>query len=690
MRRALLPAIAGLGLAAAPAAAETGVPAAETIVVTGRSLPAPAGAAAYGSVLVDREALQAEASGRLENALRDVAGFQQFRRSDSRAANPTSQGATLRALGGNASSRALVVLDGVPQLDPFAGWVAWPSLTPERLSAARVTRGGGAGAFGAGAVAGTIELFSADARELLPFARGAIGSRDSIEAAAGGGVMLGDGFATAVARYDRGDGYFLVPQAQRGAVDVPARYESWSIALRGVAAIAEDVELQASTQAFDDDRRRGLVGAESNSRGADASLRVIGRAGLPFEALAYVQARRFASGFMAVTPDRRSATPSLDQYNTPATGLGGKLELRPRLGPAHTLQIGADLRSNEGRTRERFRFQAGRFTRLREAGGEALTAGLYVEDSWSPTEALTLTGGARIDRWLIDDGFLNEFDAQTGAPTLEQPVADRDGWRPTARAGAVVRPTRAIDLRAAAYTGFRLPTLNELYRPFRVGADATAANPGLDLERLKGVEAGVDFRPLSTATLGLTVYWNELEQAIANVSLGQGPGNFPQVGFVAAGGTFRERRNVDAIRVRGLEATAGLSYGDWRLAGSYAFADARVHASGVAAALDGLRPAQTPKHQASASLGWSREALSADVTARYASRQFEDDVNVRRLPDAFTVDASAVWQLTRSVAIEARAENLFDEQMVAGISGAGVLDLGTPRTLWIGLRFGGR
>ncbi|MDO9488003.1 MAG: Plug domain-containing protein, partial [Sphingomonadaceae bacterium] len=126
---------------AAPAAAQD----AELIVVTGRSLPAPAGAAAYGSTLIERDRLTDEASGRLENALRDVAGFQQFRRSDSRAANPTSQGATLRALGGNASSRALVLLDGVPQLDPFAGWVAWPSLSPERLSSARVTRGGGAG-----------------------------------------------------------------------------------------------------------------------------------------------------------------------------------------------------------------------------------------------------------------------------------------------------------------------------------------------------------------------------------------------------------------------------------------------------------------------------------------------------------------------------------------------------------------
>ena len=62
---------------------------------------------------------------RVENRLRDEAGIVQFRRSDGRSAHPTSQGVTLRGLGGNASSRALVTLDGVPQADPFGGWVAW-------------------------------------------------------------------------------------------------------------------------------------------------------------------------------------------------------------------------------------------------------------------------------------------------------------------------------------------------------------------------------------------------------------------------------------------------------------------------------------------------------------------------------------------------------------------------------------
>ena len=38
------------------------------------------------------------------------------------------------------------------------------------------------------------------------------------------------------------------------------------------------------------------------------------------------------------------------------------------------------------------------------------------------------------------------------------------------------------------------------------------------------------------------------------------------------------------------------------------------------------------------------------------------------------------------VAVEARAENLTDREVIAGISGAGILERATPRTLWIGVR----
>src|SRR5829696_7813171 len=155
--------------ASAPAIAQGQDSEEPPIVVTGRGLDPGRGEDVYDLVTIGRERLAASASNRLEDLLRDVPGFHQFRRSDARSANPTSQGATLRALGGNASSRALLILDGVPQTDPFGGWISWPAYDPQRLARARITRGGGAVVNGPGALAGTIELESAGPGELKGF-----------------------------------------------------------------------------------------------------------------------------------------------------------------------------------------------------------------------------------------------------------------------------------------------------------------------------------------------------------------------------------------------------------------------------------------------------------------------------------------------------------------------------------------
>ncbi|MFN7324203.1 MAG: TonB-dependent receptor, partial [Sphingomonadales bacterium] len=96
-------------------------------------------------------------SGRIEASLLNVPGLQQFRRSDARTANPTSQGITMRGLGGNASSRALLFLDDVPQADPFGGWVSWPGYDALNLASIRVRKGGGQVAAGPGAVSGVVE-----------------------------------------------------------------------------------------------------------------------------------------------------------------------------------------------------------------------------------------------------------------------------------------------------------------------------------------------------------------------------------------------------------------------------------------------------------------------------------------------------------------------------------------------------
>ena len=651
------------------------------IIVTGRALPDARGDAAYSSVIINRERLNSVASGRAEDVLRDVAGLQQFRRSDSRSANATAQGVTLRGLGGNASSRALVLLDGVPQGDPFGGSVTFPALNLARIGALQVTRGGGSGVAGPGALAGTITLSSIGPETAGSSAAVAYGSRDAIEA---GGVVsgtLGTGFAFIAANYARGDGFTPIIASQRGAADRPARYEQASLAARAVVPIG-GTELQASLSGFTDRRDRGLAFTRNGSDGADASLRLVSGGRWAWEALAYVQVRAFMSQASSVDAARLTSTQTLDQFNIPSTGIGARFELRPPVGENIELRIGGDARRVSGTTREFFTFVAGAPTRGRIAGGESDTVGAFAETS-ATFGALTLTGGGRIDFYTIRDGRLLESTLGTGATLRSDRFATRRGNEPTARAGIAYALTPTLSLRSAAYLGWRLPTLNELYRPFRIGADATGANAALKTERVRGVEAGIGWQPIEGAKFSATLFTNLLEDAIANVTIARGPGNFPGVGFVGAAGVFRQRQNLDAIRSNGVEIDASVTAGDWRAQASYAYTDAVVRSSGIAASLNGLRPAQVAHHNASATLGWKGLSL----TARYVGPQFEDDQNIRRLRSAVTLDGALNLPLTGGLGLSLRAENITNTRIEAGISATGVIERASPRTFWLGLRW---
>src|SRR3954454_7795095 len=175
------------------------------IVITGKALPEPKAERVYTVERIGRRQIEQSPSHELDQLLKDISGVQLFRRSDARSGHPTSQGVTLRALGGNASSRALLVLDRVPQSDPFGGWVNWPAYDPSDLAEVRVVRGGGSVANGPGALAGTIERASRSASGPTGEIDG--GSRHAREARARLGIFAGRSVVSVSGRGERSDGF---------------------------------------------------------------------------------------------------------------------------------------------------------------------------------------------------------------------------------------------------------------------------------------------------------------------------------------------------------------------------------------------------------------------------------------------------------------------------------------------------
>ena len=397
-------------------------------------------------------------------------------------------------------------------------------------------------------------------------------------------------------------------------------------------------------------------------------MRIVGRGAWQFDALAYFQARDFGNVVISST----RFTPVLDQRRTPSTGVGGKFELRPPIAEGHDLRIGVDYRRADGELQEEaISAFSGNITERRRAGGATSNLGIFIEDDWQ-IGPLIINGGLRADRTSITDGF---YRAVSPAGTLVSEIIapDRSDWALNWRAGAQFYATRRLDLRAAAYTGLRLPTLNELYRPFVVFPVTTEANAALENERLQGFEVGLDWQPVNAVVLSLTAFDNEVKDAIANVTIAP---------------NLRQRQNLPAIEARGIEASVAAKFGRVSLDGALAWTDAEVRGEGASLVLDGNRPSQTPEFAATLTLGWRpAEGWQLAGVLRHVSAQFEDDLESDVLPAATTLDAFLAAPLAGKLSLVLRGENLTGETIVTRNQG-GSIDLGVPRTVWLGVRYG--
>jgi len=650
----------------------------ETIVVTAPRLPEAAGERVYSALPIDAETL--DEALRLDRALAIAPAANLFRRNDSGAANPTVQGLSLRAVGPSGAGRALVTLDGVPQHDPFGGWVIWGGLPPELIGRANIIRGAGAGPYGAGALTGVVDLTERSAPGVSLRVEG--GERDYFRVG-GVGVAGDDALSALLAASVEHDDGWIPTREGRGAADAPLWRDAAAGAVR-VQAMRGPVLISARLSGYSEERGSGLVGAGSTADGAALNLTLVRQPRadvMGWRLQAWARESDMSNTFVSVAPDRSTTTPASEQYATPALGWGVNTALRWT-----NAEVGVDVRANEGETRELFFYSGGAFTRSRIAGGETLSAGAYAE-SWRTFGETLASGGVRLDWWRATDGERTERVIATGAPVLAVTPEDRSAWAPTARIGAR-RAFGDVYLRGAAYAGFRPPTLNELHRPFRVGNDVTEANPALDPERLYGVDAaiGAEREALSWS---VGVFAVTLVDPITNVTLGIGPGVFPPGVNVPAGGAYRQRLNAGQIDAIGVEADARGAWSErlsWRAALSYT--DAEVDGGDDAPQLTGLRPAQAPQWSATAGIVWRAwEGGALSVDARYESARFDDDLNTRRLAPALTLDLRFEQDVIKNTAMFIALDNALDAEVESGATADNVALYGAPPALRVGLRF---
>ena len=619
--------------------------------------------------------LDATASGFLDDALRQVVGFSLFRRTGSRTANPTAQGVSLRGLGASGASRALVLADGIPLNDPFGGWVYWarqPRLGVERLE---VLRGGAADLYGSGALGGVVQLVSRPARE---------GRGLEAELSAGGAATFeGDAHRARLARRVGG------PALGRGLHARTATFRSrrragapwtarppratsrWTHSSSGAASAtaASSCGRRATTRTATTARRcrRTTRASRLGALGLDWGSAARGRTSVR----AWAETQLFHQAFSAVAADR-SREDLTRLQRVPADALGLSAQWTRPLGARQRLLLGAEARRVSGTTEEVV-FTRGAPSSTVEAGGDETGGAVFVQDLIQAHPRLLVSTALRLDAWSQRGGRSIATPLATGV------AADHDATRTaTRRRGAhasvsLFRARPGLSLTASGYGAFRAPTLNELYRSFRLGDSLTLANPALEPERLWGGEVGA-LVTRGPHTLRLTAFSAEVQDAVANVTVATAPGLIT-----------RERQNVGRTRSRGLEAELDLRLGGRTTSDGGIRAHRRARdelpgrpcarraapAAGAAAPGDAPGPLREPPAARAAGAG-GEHRLRGRPQRRWSWTP----------PCRST--SSPGYAVGRSVVLFAAAENVFDAEIVAARTP--VPSLAAPRQLRAGVR----
>lgn len=674
-----------LGLCAAGALAQTAPVPLAPVFVTATRAADPAEYVPFSHQTLTGDTLRQAANVTVDGALRQIPGFSLFRRSDSLVANPTTQGVSLRGLGPSGASRSLILLDGVPLNDPFGGWVLWSKVPRESLAAIELVPGAGGTAWGNAALGGVIQLFTespAGERERFA-ARG--GSFDTYDFEGQLTEPAGPGTLQLLGRSLSTRGYFTVAAERRGPIDQPVTSRSHWLTGRWRQALGPGMTATLTVRRFGDDRGNGTPYQRNHSAETFASLALAAQVSASFQwnATAYAQDQNFTSTFSSVNATRTAETPASNQFAVPADALGLAWVGEWIGTPDARTSVGFDLRDVRGETREDSGWVTDAFTRRRFAGGRQSTAGVFAIHRRS-VGAARVSLGLRADDWQDTAGHRRDLVA--GVPTGDEHFARRDGVALSPSVGVTWPVSTGLRFHVSGQRAFRRPTLNELYRPFRVGNVITDANPNLRTETVTSGEIGLTAER-GMLTFNLTGFWNELQDSVANVTIAQGPANVPGIGFVPAGGEGRRKMNLDRTRVRGTAVATR-----WKISPAlavevqYLYNDATVTRASVAPWLSGLRLAQVPRQSASAGLEWHLGRWSVAPRARWIGAQYEDDTNRLELAAATVVDLSATAALGRQTEIFVSAENIFDHRIETGRSADGLVNVGTPRLILVGFR----
>jgi outer membrane receptor protein involved in Fe transport len=601
------------------------------------------------AVLLSQTDVEANPALTTDDLLRQVPGFSLFRRSSSRVANPTTQGVSLRGLGASGPSRALVLEDGIPLVDPFGGWVYWDRIPRSGLAGAEVFRGGSSSLYGSDALGGVVQFLSKVPETPSISLDVSYGTEKTPDTSLWAGTTVARWDFETSADMSRTDGYILLPPSQRGSVDTPANSEHATVGASAGYKLSDRGRIFLNGGYFTESRHNGTVAQKNSTATGFAALGLDTPIGPhdQISARVFGQAQGYDQTFSSVrsTTAPRDTEVLTDFQHVPSQQLGGTVQWNHEL-RSHTLIAGLDTQETMGASDEQLLLAP----RLSIAGGRQRSTGIFGQDIFRIARKWTVIAGARWDNWNNFSGSTVLSPPPVGTPPVII-YPDRSENSISPRLSLLRALSSNLSWSVSGYRAFRAPTLNELYRSFQQGTVFTESNPFLHAEKLTGAETGVravgfDSKLESRATF----FWADIVDPVSNVTISSGAT------------TIRQRQNLGRTRSLGVELDGIVHLtSSMQVSAGYQFVHAYVVDS--SATLVGKNVPEVPRHQFTwEARYWNPRRIMLSVQGRYSGAQYDDDLNTLLLPHYYVMDLFAGRLLGNGFTIYLAGENILNQR----------------------------
>ena len=657
--------------------------------------------------VVDKEMIRRSPAVVADDVLRLVPTFSLFRRTSSLAAHPTTQGVSLRGIGPSGVSRTLVMIDGVPFNDPFGGWVYWTRVPLEGVERIEVVDGTSSSVYGNFAMGGVINVVSSRPRPRTFEFKTQGGNRGTGKADFSASDVWGKFGASFEGSFFGTDGFPIVSASERGPIDTQATVDYHNLGFKldyspserlsafGRFGYFREERDNAKSSTFDPATGQAVSPDQGVPEANDTLWKTVSggvRVALPdqsdLQARVFADFERFHSNFLAVPNLQTRAIGRMTLLQrVPTTGIGAMAQWTKPVSTRQLYSAGTDWRRVDGASEEQAldTLTGTRVTTLRESGGKQQTAGAFVQGQFWPVPKLSVTLSGRVDHWRNYEGRNLETNAVTGLPTANNRVLpDQEDTVFSPRGAVLYHFSDHVTAWGTLGAGFRAPTLNELYRQFRVGAVLTLANENLGPERLVGGELGVNVAPVENLSLRATWFDNRVKNPVSNVTIAL---------------NTMQRQNLGRTEIRGIQTDVEYRVArDWRFGAGYVHNNATVTEFAANPALVGNYLPQVPKNRGSLNVAYTNERYATvGFNAMFFGRQFNEDTNTGTvpgetepgLPAYAMLELSATRAISRNFDVFFGVQNLLDEEYFVGLAPT---TIGSPRLVHGGIRvrFAGR